>query len=213
MKRIAYLTIASLIISCGSPQQSTKKEQPEPSPAPKEKCTYSYNHSSTGIYWTAYKHTAKAPVQGQFDSLEVTGANPSENATDVLDGLQFKIFTSSINSKDAARDKKIIESYFGAMESTDVISGSVKSAVDGKATLLLKINNIEKEQTAEYKIEGEVLTLTAVVDIVNWEGQGAVESLNKVCYERHTSTDGTSKLWPDVKILVETTLNKECETL
>jgi len=178
-----------------------------------KECSYSYDHKSTNIYWTAYKHTKKAEVKGQFDSIEVVGAQTSNNPVDVIRNIQFRIFTKSVNSKDVNRDKKIRDNFFGTMSNTREITGTVKSLDEstGEGILVLKMNGLEKELPAEYSVEGEVIKLRCVVDLNVWESKGAIDALNKACEEKHTGLDGNSIFWPDVKILVQSTLKKDCK--
>ena len=179
-----------------------------------KECSYSYDHNSTNIYWTAYKQAKKIGVQGQFDSIEVTGAQTSNNPVDVIRNLQFRIFTKSVNSKDVNRDKKIREQFFGTMSNTQEITGVVKSLDGdesmGEGILILKMNDLEKELPVEYSVEGKVIKLRCVLDLNDWEGKAAIDALNKVCEEKHTGLDGGSIFWPDVKILVQSTLKKDC---
>ena len=219
-----YLTLTSacliaLYVACGGGDtrkpdgkehiESISKDNAD---AGKE-CSYSYDHKSTNIYWTAYKHTKKVEVQGQFDSIEVVGAQTSNNPVDVIRNIQFRIFTKSINSKDINRDKKIRDQFFGTMSNTQEITCMVKSLDEstGEVILALKMNDIEKELPAEYSVEGEVIKLRCVLDLNEYSGKAAIDALNKVCEEKHTVLDGGSIFWPYVKILVQSTLKKDCE--
>jgi hypothetical protein len=58
--------------------------------------------------------------------------------------------------------------------------------------------------------EGRI-ALSGVIELGNWSAQPNVDALNKVCYDLHKGADGVSKLWPEVKLEVSTTLNKNCQ--
>ncbi|MCH8286957.1 YceI family protein, partial [candidate division KSB1 bacterium] len=136
------------------------------------------------------------------------------NPVDVMRNIQFRIFTKSVNSKDVNRDKKIRDQFFGTMSNTQEITGAIKSLdgdeSTGEGILILKMNDLEKELPVEYSVEGEVIKLRCVLDLNDWEGKAAIDALNKVCEEKHTGLDGSSIFWPDVKILVQSTLKKDC---
>ncbi len=45
--------------------------------------------------------------------------------------------------------------------------------------------------------------LSIHLDVLLWNGEEALKTLNKECYELHTGTDGISKLWPDVDVVLK----------
>jgi len=217
-KKLIYLAIIISVVfaACGGDTSQTENTNvEEAAPQKVEVCTYSYNAASTGIYWTAFKHTQKVEVHGVMDSSEVVSADKAESPLELLKSIQINIYSGSVNSKDEGRDKKIREHFFGNMANTDVISGNIKSiegdASGGTGILVLKLNDLEKEVKATYKIEGELVQLRCTVDFSTWDCSASLEALQKACEEKHTGEDGETVFWPDVKILVETTLDKECK--
>ncbi len=178
--------------------------------------TYSYDHSSTGIYWTAYKHSAKVAVQGIMDSIEVTGAEDSQSILDLLTNTSFTVYSSSIDSKDLIRDEKIRKFFFGNMVNGEVISGEIISVLgdetDGDGTINLKMNDLEKEISFVYEIEGETVKIRCTIDFSNWNCTKSLDELHEACDEKHTGEDGKSIFWPTVDVLIETTLKVEIST-
>ena len=69
---------------------------------------YSIIADSTKINWTAYKTTAKVPVNGQFKEITIENAKKDTTALGALNGLKFKIPVSSLITNDTIRDKKLI---------------------------------------------------------------------------------------------------------
>lgn len=59
----------------------------------------------------------------------------------------------------------------------------------------LKLNGKSFTQEMKYFTEGNSTTINGKTDIVNWEVQGFVDALNKVCLDLHTGQDGKSVLW------------------
>ena len=100
--------VAFMLTACST---ATKDADVGESPATEERqvesVTYIYDHNSTGIYWTAYKHSAKVAVQGIMDSIVVNGAEDSESILELLTNTSFTVYSSSVNSKDPLRDEKI----------------------------------------------------------------------------------------------------------
>jgi polyisoprenoid-binding protein YceI len=178
-------------------------------------CFYSYDEAAGAqVKWTAFKTTAKIGVGGQFDQVNVSSGDKSTKITDILQHIKFNIPTASTNTANADRDKKIVESFFGVMKTTDLILGQVKSAKgdnkSGTCIFYLTLNNVEKETTLNYTVEESVIKLTGEIDMVDFNAEAAVASLNKVCEVLHTGADGVSKTWSTVELAIETTLKKEC---
>tara|TARA_B100000809_G_scaffold254895_1_gene292678 strand:- start:3726 stop:4367 length:642 start_codon:yes stop_codon:yes gene_type:complete len=212
MKKI-FLTLSVItaltLASCGGGEKTETKVPTE------ETCFYSYNETTGAqVRWTAFKTTAKKPVGGQFDQVNVTVGEKSTKVTDVLKTIKFNIPTSSTNTANEGRDAKIITSFFGAMNATDLIIGQVKDATgdnkSGSCEFYLTLNNVEREVTLNYTLEDALLTLTGEIDLINFQAEDAVASLNKVCEDLHKGEDGVTKTWSVVELSIETTLNKNC---
>lgn len=198
--------LSAVLISCNS------SETPEAETVEvKEVCTYNYSADSTVIGWTAFKFTEKKGVSGVFDQSEVLIAAPSEDMLQTLAGASFTIPVSSINSNNPVRDEKLKNSFFGSMETTEIISGVVKSISDSEAVIEITMNGQSKEYTGTVSTDGLKVSFSTTIDMVDFEAQHAVDSLNTVCSAEHTSEDGSSKLWSEVDINVETVLVKTCK--
>lgn len=203
-----FAFVSLLIVSCGGGHEA---ENQEPEVKQEPKCTYSYFNDSTKIKWTAYKLTEKAGVEGAFLDFTVEGTHENEDPKKALEGATFSIETNSTETNDTSRNGKIFRYFFMSMN-TPTITGSLKSfSEDGNtANIVIKMNEIEKEIAAPVKWEGEVVTIKTDINVEDWNGQDAIAALNKECKEKHTGTDGVSKLWPDVTIMIKTTLVKNC---
>lgn len=206
MKRL-FISIIGLSLAMTACQ---KKEAQTEQVA--QNCTYTYSKDSTRVAWTAYKFTEKVGVGGKFDDFEVSGKTSGTDYDDILETISFKIPIASVNTNNPERDGKIKEHFFGNLSNTDYISGKIKSLnTDGKGVVTLTMNEIEKDLPVDYKFVNDEITLSAVMDVTDWDGLGAIEALNKICYDLHIGTDGISKLWPEVKLTVTSKLIKNCQ--
>ena len=217
MKKI-FLPIAIITAftlgSCGGGENPPETEETS-SENSEETCFYSYSEGSkVQVRWTAFKTTAKVGVGGQFDQVNVTAGDKSTKITDILETIKFNIPTSSTNTANEDRDAKIVKSFFGAMNETDIIIGQVKTAngdnYSGTCTFYLTLNNIEKETTLNYVVDDATVKLTGEIDVDNWGAENAVASLNEICRALHTGEDGESKTWSIVELAIETNLTKDC---
>ncbi|MBQ19732.1 MAG: YceI family protein [Vicingaceae bacterium] len=214
MKKIIFPTViitSLFLISCGDNNKDKNNTIDSSEPI----CFYEYTKTSSAtVSWTAFKTTEKVGVGGTFNQVMVKGGEKSTKITDVLSGINFTIMTESTFTKDESRDKKIIESFFGAMDATDLIIGQVKSAKgnneNGTCTFYLTLNNIEKEVILDYTVNDNKVSLTGEIDLINWNGDNAIASLNKVCEDLHKGEDGVSKLWSVVQLNIEASLDKNC---
>lgn len=206
MKKISYLIIvlALSIVACKDNKKETTTEG-NMEIAASEK--FVAKPEATSVKWTAYKTTDKLPVGGEFTVLkfdEKSGAT----AEDALNNLNFSIPVSSLFTKDPSRDAKLKESFFGAMLDTDLINGTIKVA-NGNYVATLTMNGVTKDLPLTVEITDERrVKMTGTMNLADWDALGALESLNKVCFDLHTGPDGVSKTWEDVAIEVSTYLRK-----
>jgi len=205
---------AFTITSCGGEETKTSESNTD-TEATEDICFYSYNEATgTQVRWTAFKTTAKKPVGGQFNQVNVTVGEKSTKITDILKTIKFNIPTSSTNTANEDRDTKIINSFFGAMDATDLIIGQVKNAEgnneSGTCTFYLTLNNVEQEVILNYTLKDALLVLMGGIDLIDFSAENAVSSLNEVCGALHTGEDGVTKTWSVVELSIETTLNKDC---
>lgn len=211
LRNFVFIIAMGFFASCSN-NEAPKEETPAAVEPAKEVCLYSVQKDSTKVFWTAYKLSQKTPVTGRFMMPVLSGDTTSENAFEVFKNAKIVVSIANINSKDAERDKKITESFFGKMMNTTEIMGQVKSASgNGKGVISIKMNEVEKEVVATFEMEGDWVKCTADINVEEFNGADALKSLNTVCKERHTGTDGVNKLWPDVRIMVQALVRKECK--
>jgi len=217
IKYVAILLLSGFLISCGR-ESSTDAiegaidEQSEKAPAPE--CEYTLGDNATSVYWTAYKHSGKIEVKGKMDSVVVTGTGTASTPVDALSNARVQIYTASINSKDDVRDKKLREIYFGSMANTEIITGELisfeGSDVEGTCTFNLAMNDTTQNIAGSYIVDGITVQIRFTIEPVSWGTEEAIAKLGEACAEKHTGKDGKTVFWPDVDILVEVALHKDC---
>ena len=206
MKNLYLGLISILAISCGGESTDAVEENEN-----MESCVYRYDESTTTVNWTAFKFTERKGVGGTFNSVNVLISEASENMFNTLTGATFTIPVKEVNSKNPDRDLKIKTHFFGSMQSTDFISGLIKSINETSAIIEITMNGMSNDYEGLVNIEGEKITFSTTINLDHFEAQVSVDSLNSVCNDLHKGADGVSKLWSEVEISVETTLKKECK--
>ena len=207
------LIAGALFFTACSGDQSDKVEVEEV----EKICKYQVTENSVEVKWTAYKHQVRTAVGGGFDSVTVSGFIQGESIMDALKGVNFEIYTNSINSNDADRDKKIKKHFFGTMNTGALIEGNILSIAEayakntGSGEISLTMNDSAKNLPFTWTYEEELFTLKATVDMGDWEALTALDALHKICHALHTGEDGKSILWPDMEVVVSGVIKKNCE--
>ena len=202
------LGLLPLMVACGGAEEEADTTNDEEVVA-EEVCTYKYDENATILTWTAFKLTEKVGVDGSFDEINVV-ANESEDMFGVLSGATFEIPVVSVNSQDPVRDPKIRDSFFGTMDSTVAITGEIISINENGARVSITMNGVTVEYDGEIKVKEETITMNTTIDILDFDGQGSIDEIGKVCEAKHTGEDGVNKFWSDVNVAVQTKLIKEC---
>lgn len=199
-KNILICFLSFLVfISC----KETKKEEVNNT----SNKVYSTNAKATTIKWIAYKTTSKLPVTGEFTKINVDTLKTGSTPIAALNNLKFSIPVASLFTNDTIRDGKLKKFFFGTMENTSEITGKILMNNETSGTVEITMNGITHQLPITYIIDGQLVTIEAVMDLDNWKAQAAITALNTVCAELHAGDDGISKTWSEVKIEVATYLN------
>lgn len=110
--------------------------------------------------------------------------------------------TALVNSANQIRDPKLRTALFKIFN-TDTIRGKILDAEQGIGSLELKMNNLSNDLKYTYSLKTDTLFLNTHFDLMQWNGEAALKSLNKECYDLHIGNDGISKLWPDVDVSIK----------
>jgi len=204
-KSILFFLPILFITSCNTSEKKRKRD--DATKVKVETQQYNIDTSGTTLEWTAYKFTEKLGVSGTFDRFELNLKNETGSIEALLENTEMTIITSSVNSGNEIRDPKVRASFFKVLH-TDTIFGKILDAEDGMGALELRMNGIANDVAYTYSLNHDTLFLTTNLDVPLWNGQEALDSLNKECYELHTGTDGISKLWPDVDVILKLPIKK-----
>jgi polyisoprenoid-binding protein YceI len=205
-KNLILAGLIPVLFSCGGAENSDETVDVEV----QEKCIYSYDANSTILTFTAFKLTEKIGVDGTFNEINVV-AKESEDMFGVLTGATFEIPVSSLNTQDEVRDGKLKNSFFGNLENSSLLTGTINSMDATTASVTINMNGMSVDYDGTITVDGESITMNTTIDILDFNGQVAVDSLGIVCAEKHTGGDGVNKFWTDVNIAVKTTLVKDCK--
>ena len=205
MKNILTIIALFLLISCSEENnnevpKSFKTEEPvTPS------SEYTYSLGDVTVKWTAFKHSARAQVGGEFKSAEVLGFQESTDLNTSISGVSFKIPVSSTSTNDEVRDYKVVNSFFNTMISTEFITGKIISIDEnGQGKLSINMNGQGLDKVFKWEMDETTkeIYIKTSIDVLNWGAKSSLDALNEVCLEQHTGPDGKNVLWPNVDITV-----------
>ncbi len=168
---------------------------------------YNINTSGISILWTAYKFTNKEAVSGTFNHYMFESKKASGTIEYLLNKSKLSIFTTSVNSNNPIRNFKL-GTYFFKVFNTSEIRGIITKAKENEGIINLKMNHISKNIPFNYTIEKDTIRLFTNLNLTFWKAKEALNTLNTECYELHKGTDGISKLWPDVDVVIKIPVHK-----
>ena len=205
MLALASMVLALGLTSCGNDESEEEVNNTQ------ELCFYSYDDNSTELGFTSYKTTAKVPVKGTFNVINIKGEE-SDNQMDLIKSLKFEIETASIETNDEGRNAKIVKFFFGTF-GCDKITGSVANLDDdGSAEININMGGMNLPVSGKYKLdEAGKFEFTSNIDVADWNAQTGIDALNLECKDLHTGEDGVSKLWSEVDLYFSTILASDCD--
>ena len=152
--------VSLFLSSCGGSEETQELSSDQTI----ENCIYTYNPALTKLDWTAFKFLRKAGVPGTFTTINVEGAKSGANPKSIIESLSFSIPVNSVETNDPGRNKKIDSLFFGKLNNTALLSGKVVSLGDnGKAILLVTMNDISNEVEGDYTLNDNVFKFNTVL--------------------------------------------------
>ncbi|MDP5106276.1 MAG: YceI family protein [Polaribacter sp.] len=204
---ISFLVIATAFnfTACKSDVKKEESTTEDSIVSEKSEAAFVVANAKNEINFTAYKTSAKVPVGGQFNKVDVISGGEGNSIKEAINNTQFSIPVSSIFTKDTSRDYKIKKFFFGIMADTQLLSGKLMITDDVNGIAEIKMNGISEKVPFTYTIVDKTFNMQASMDVNNWNASAALESLNKICYDLHKGDDGVSKTWSDVALNITST--------
>jgi len=192
------LSITFQFTSCKS-EEKKKTEKKEVKTAP-----FSLETANNSIDFVAYKTTDKIPVKGKFKKINITKNGNGTTAKEAINNTEFAIPVSSLFTADVSRDFKLKKFFFGVMDNTSLLYGKLMLQTDSTGVATITMNAVTADLPFSYSIKDKEFTLSATMNLDNWNAQNAVDSLNLACRDLHKAADGISKTWSEVAINITT---------
>lgn len=207
MKKLSLALILAIAFQFTGCKQKEKKQNTTTNPTTTKaiKKAFSVSNAKNTINFTAYKTTEKIPVKGVFTKVEFIKNYEANTLKEAINGAEFKIPVSGIETKDASRNFKIQKFFFNVMENTLSMTGKLILNDDKNGVAEFTMNGVTEKLPFEYTINDKTFSMKTTMNIEKWNAQKAIESLNTACKDLHKGKDGVSKTWNDVAIEVTST--------
>jgi|SaaInl8_200m_RNA_FD_contig_51_1442336_length_876_multi_5_in_0_out_0_2 hypothetical protein len=168
---------------------------------------YATCHTSDNldITWTSYKTPLKKGVSGTFDKVKFLHFKKG-SVRDILLNNEALIASSSVNSENSDRDRKLWESFFGLMLSERIdtkITAVNGDDTSGIISLNITMNKVSRTVPMRYSVKDNIISAKGVLDLFDFTMQKSLLAINKACFDLHEG-----KTWSDVTI--EFTLPVSC---
>ena len=164
-------------------------------------CTFS-QPNAVDVTWKAFKTPLKKGVGGHFKTLNFKTDVPSAKSLNtLLSGATVTIEVASVDSKNAGRDVKLLNSFFKKMVGPDIKAKIISLKRDenarktGLAMISVNMNGVNREVPMHYSFSNGVLSANGVIDLTDFNATPALQSINKACFDLHQG-----KTWSDVNI-------------
>jgi hypothetical protein len=166
---------------------------------------FALERAKNDISFTAYKFTEKFPVKGYFKKVNIISGGEGVSVKEAIHNTEFEVPVSSLHTLDTSRDYKIRKFFFDVMTNTKTLTGKFSITDDSSGVVSLTMNSETQDIPFTYTIDGRTFNMKAVMDVNNWKAGEALASLNKICKDLHTGSDGVSKTWSEVALDISST--------
>ena len=203
---IGMFAVCLALLSCGEEKAQEVKNG-------SDEVKYQIDTESISLDWVAYKTTEKKGVKGEFGKVNVTASEMADVKEKAINNVSFSVPVTSLFTNDKIRDNKLINLFFGVMDDTEFLSGTFHSheanMEDGKGVMDLTMNGKTCDLPYSYEMKGDSMFISTTLNILEWNGQEALDSLNVACYDLHKGADGVSKTWSEVDIKASVVIAKK----
>ncbi len=174
-------------------------------------CSFS-KPTNVDVTWKAFKTPLKKGVGGHFTKLNYSSSVKSAHSlNELLAGATVNIDVTSVDSKNAGRDVKLLNEFFKKMAGPDIKAKIISLKRDkdarktGLVTISVTMNGVTREVPMRYTFNSRVLSANGVIDLVDFDATSALQSINKACYALHQG-----KTWSDVNIGFSMKIGASC---
>jgi len=162
-----------------------------------------YEMQNLDLEWEAYKTPLKIGVKGSFEKIDLSAKDKSSQKS-FLKTTTVTIDTTTVNSKNSARDAKLVQFFFNVQKVKKITVQAV-SLDDNILSVDITMNGITKRVPMKVEFDDEI-EAKGHIDLADFHMIPSLKSINKACFELHKG-----KTWQDLEIEFELKLHKVCK--
>ena len=136
--------------------------------------------------------------------MKITSGGTGNTVKEAINNAEFSVPISSVFTANTDRDYKIKKFFFGIMKDPEFLSGKLLIETDSTGYVNLIMNGVTEKLPFKYSIEGKKFAMNTKMDVLTWNAQSSIDSLNSICKDLHKGLDGVSKLWSEVALDITT---------
>ena len=168
-------------------------------------CVSKYVQEGSTLAWTAFKTPKKVGVGAKFDKFTIT-SKPAATIQAAITGSTFTVDSSSVNSGNPARDKKIVDNFFTSAAKPIKIEGKVEKVEKDTATVSFTINGVTKSVPMKVAVVEKMATLSGSINVLDFSMSKELAALNEACKALHEG-----KTWADVDLKLDAKFDVSCK--
>lgn len=158
-----------------------------------------YEIKNVSVNFKAFKTYAKIGVGGTFDKVQVVKSSNQKELQKMLLGTKVTINTTSVNSSNAGRDKKLVNNFFN-VQGVSEIDAKIVDVKEKNLVVNITMNKKSLNIPMNYSVSGNKVNASGTIDLADFNMLPSLGSITKACYELHKG-----KTWQDVDISFEIT--------
>jgi polyisoprenoid-binding protein YceI len=169
-------------------------------------CTYRIQSENIRVKWEAFKTPAKVGVEGMLKKSTIKGDGSGKSIAEILKKVTLIIDSGSVFTKDAARDKKIVDNFFSALAGNKTIEAQVVEMKEESLTVNITMNGVTQKVPMNFSENNGNFQATGWIDILDFNGATQLKAINQACLEKHEG-----KTWNDVAVEINALFKKKCQ--
>ena len=211
IKKLPILLCSFIVISCNTGQEkSIKVDDKKELDAKADTCIYSFSDSTIKLFWAGYKTTDKLKVLGNFQEIKTNHSDQKfSSIDDLVNGITFSINSKSSESGDPIRDANLRDYFFNYLTDNFQINGRISKYNEEFITANIDVLGVDREIKFTHSIVNNLLKLRASISLDELGAYKAYNSISDKCYELHKGSDGISKTWDEVNVILDVPFTKE----
>lgn len=172
-----------------------------------EICSNSLDQAKTKVGFEAFKTFKKLGVKVNFDKTTIkTKSETAEKILDLVNGAEFEVDSTTVNSANPTRDEKLKNFFFQHGKKPLKITGKVLEIKDDFLLVEFLIGKVKKTIPLKYTLNNTDFEAKGTIDMLDFKLNSNLAKIHEACKDLHEG-----KTWNDVNVTVNASFVKTCK--